>query len=219
MTETIKEPWGLSVLGAGSVRAEPQLVRVKLGVEVLEPAPGQAFHEAGSAVTRLREVLRRHGIPDSSVSGSRLRLSSEYGHANGARKFLGYLCQAQYVVETEALDDLQQLIVEAVGAGARSIDGVEFDVHDKPALRDEARRRAVAAARRKAEVYTEAAGVPWGRWCTSRTWTPSRTSSASTAGTAAVAALPRATSRRGWWRCPRAWCWASHWAAEVTAAR
>ncbi|WP_328882304.1 SIMPL domain-containing protein [Streptomyces sp. NBC_00299] len=162
MTETIKEPWGLSVLGAGSVRAEPQLVRVKLGVEVLEPAPGQAFHEAGSAVTRLREVLRRHGIPDSSVSGSRLRLSSEYGHANGARKFLGYLCQAQYVVETEALDDLQQLIVEAVGAGARSIDGVEFDVHDKPALRDEARRRAVAAARRKAEVYTEAAGVPLG---------------------------------------------------------
>ncbi|MEU8847605.1 SIMPL domain-containing protein [Streptomyces sp. NPDC048384] len=162
MTETIKEPWGLSVFGAGSVRAEPQLVRVKLGVEVLEPAPGQAFHEAGSAVTRLREVLRRHGIPDSSVSGSRLRLSSEYGHANGARKFLGYLCKAQYVVETEALDDLQQLIVEAVEAGARSIDGVEFDVHDKPALRDEARRRAVAAARRKAEVYTEAAGVPLG---------------------------------------------------------
>ncbi|TXS48097.1 DUF541 domain-containing protein [Streptomyces sp. uw30] len=162
MTETINEPWGLSVFGAGSVRAEPQLVRVKLGVEVLEPAPDRAFQEAGTAVTRLREVLRRHGIPDSSVSRSRLRLSSEYGHADGARKFLGYLCQAQYVVETEALDDLQQLIVEAVEAGARSIDSVEFDVHDKPALRDEARRRAVAAARRKAEVYTEAAGVPLG---------------------------------------------------------
>ena len=162
MTETINEPWGLSVFGAGSVRAEPQLVRVKLGVEVLEPAPEQAFHEAGAAVTRLREVLRAHGIPDASVSGSRLRLSSEYGHVNGVRKFVGYFCQAQYVIETEELDNLQQLMVDVVEAGARSIDSVEFDVHDKPALRDEARRRAVAAARRKAEVYAEAAGVQLG---------------------------------------------------------
>ncbi|MGV9453923.1 SIMPL domain-containing protein [Streptomyces sp. NPDC003635] len=162
MTQTINDPWGISVFGAGSVRAEPQLVRVKLGVEELEPEPEQAFHEAGAAVTRLREVLRAHGIPDASVSGSRLRLSSEYGHANGTRKFLGYLCQAQYVIETETLDNLQQLLVDVVEAGARSIDGVEFDVHDKPALRDEARRRAVAAARRKAEVYADAAGVHLG---------------------------------------------------------
>ncbi|MFE6283978.1 SIMPL domain-containing protein [Streptomyces sp. NPDC057877] len=162
MTETIKEPWGLSVFGAGSVRVEPQLVRVKLTVETLEPAPEQAFQEAGAAVARLREVLRGHGIPDASVSGSRLRLSSEYSGYGGEREFLGYLCKAQYVVESEALDGLQQLIVDAVAAGARGIDSVEFDVHDKPALRDEARRRAVAAARRKAQVYTEAAGVRLG---------------------------------------------------------
>lgn len=159
MTETIKEPWGLSVFGAGSVRVEPQLVRVKLTVDVLEPQPDKAFQEAGAAVARLREVLRGHRIPDASVSGSRLKLSSDYDGYGGERKFLGYRCRASYVIETEALDDLQQLIVDAVDAGAHQIDSVEFDVHDKPALRDEARRQAVAAARRKAEVYTEAAGV------------------------------------------------------------
>ncbi|GAA2520907.1 MULTISPECIES: SIMPL domain-containing protein [Streptomyces] len=162
MTETIKEPWGLSVFGAGSVRVEPQLVRVRLAVDVLEPGPDQAFQEAGAAATRLREVLRRHGIPDASVSGSRLKLSSEYDGYGGERTFRGYRCRAAYVVESGALDDLQQLIVEAVEAGAHAIDSVEFDVHDKPALRDEARRRAVAAARRKAEVYAEAAGVRLG---------------------------------------------------------
>ncbi|MBY8342804.1 SIMPL domain-containing protein [Streptomyces spinosirectus] len=159
MTETIKEPWGLSVFGAGSVRVEPQLARVKLTVDVLEPVPDKAFQEAGAAVARLREVLRGHGIPDASVSGSRLKLSSDYDGYGGDRKFLGYRCRASYVIETEALDGLQQLIVDAVDAGAHQIDSVEFDVHDKPALRDEARRRAVAAARRKAEVYTETAGV------------------------------------------------------------
>lgn len=162
MTEAINEPWGLSVFGAGSVRAEPQLVRVRLTVDVLEPSPDRAFQEAGAAVSRLRETLRRHGIPDASVSGSRLKLDSEYEGYGADRKFLGYRCRASYAVETEALDDLRQLIVDAVDAGAHHVDQVEFDVRDKPALRDEARRRAVAAARRKAEVYAEAAGVPLG---------------------------------------------------------
>ncbi|MDG9725449.1 MULTISPECIES: SIMPL domain-containing protein [unclassified Streptomyces] len=162
MTETIREPWGLSVFGAGSVRVEPQLVRVRLAVDVLEPAPDRAFQEAGAAVSRLRDVLRRHGVADASVSGSRLRLSSEYDGYGGERTFAGYRCQASYSVESGALDGLQQLIVDAVDAGAHRIDDVEFDVHDKPAMRDEARRRAVAAARRKAEVYTEAAGVRLG---------------------------------------------------------
>jgi uncharacterized protein YggE len=162
MTETIGRPWGISVFGAGSVRVEPQLVRVRLTVDVLKSTPEQAFQEAGAAVSRLRETLRRHGIPDTSVSGSRLKLASEYDGYGGDRTFLGYRCRASYAVETEALDDLQRLIVDAVDAGAHQIDEVEFDVHDKPALRDEARRRAVAAARRKAEVYTEAAGVSLG---------------------------------------------------------
>lgn len=39
---------------------------------------------------------------------------------------------------------------------------MRFEVDDKPAMRDEARRRAVAAARRKAEVYAEACGLRLG---------------------------------------------------------
>ncbi|WP_399883904.1 SIMPL domain-containing protein [Streptomyces sp. BBFR51] len=157
MTQAIEEPWGISVFGSGTVRAEPGLARVQPAVDVLEPSPDRAFQKAGEAVARLREVLRRHGVPDVSVSGSRLSLSSEYDGHGGERTLLGYRCQASYSVETEALDDLERLIVDVVDAGAHRIDSVEFDVRDRPALLDEARRRAVAAARRKAQVYAEAA--------------------------------------------------------------
>lgn len=162
MNQSIDKPWGLSVFGSGSVRLEPQLVRVRLTIDVLESSPDNAFRTAGTAVSRLREMLRGHEIPDASVSGSRLKLSSEYDGYGGGRKFLGYRCRASYVIETEAVDSLQQLIVDAVDAGANHVDEVVFDVRDKPAVRDEARRRAVAAARRKAEVYAQAAGVALG---------------------------------------------------------
>ncbi|MFJ8809046.1 SIMPL domain-containing protein [Streptomyces sp. NPDC102490] len=162
MTQAIEEPWGISVFGSGTVRAEPSLARVRPAVDVLEPSPELAFQRAGEAVARLREVLRRHGVPDASVSGSRLGLSSEYdGHGRG-RTLLGYRCQASYAVETEALDELERLVANVVEAGAHRIDGVEFDVRDRPGLLDEARRRAVAAARRKAEVYAEAADARLG---------------------------------------------------------
>ncbi|AXL93163.1 SIMPL domain-containing protein [Streptomyces sp. CB09001] len=150
------------MFGSGTVRAEPALARVRPAVDVLEPSPEQAFRRAGEAVVRLREVLRGHGVPDASVSGSRLGLSSEYDGHGGGRRLLGYRCQASYSVETGALDDLELLIADVVEAGAHRIDGVEFDVRDRPALLDEARRRAVAAARRKAQVYAEAADARLG---------------------------------------------------------
>ncbi|WP_338702447.1 SIMPL domain-containing protein [Streptomyces sp. Q6] len=162
MTE-IKEPWGLSVFGTGSVSAEPRVAHLKLAVDHLSPTPREAFAQAGAAVSRLRTVLREHGVPDSEVSGSRLSLASEFKGYGGERTFLGYRCEATYTVRTEQLDRLQDLIQDAVEAGANRVDEVRFDVLGKPTMRDEARRRAVAAARRKAEVYAEACGVRLGR--------------------------------------------------------
>ncbi|MFG2338290.1 SIMPL domain-containing protein [Streptomyces yangpuensis] len=158
----IREPWGLSVLGAGSVSAEPSLAFVDLAVDLVAPTPKVAFAEAGAAVARLRETLREHGIPDADVSGSRLRLTSQYSGYGAERTFLGYSCEAKYTVQTEALDRLELLIEDAVTAGANRVDDVRFEVRDKPAMRDEARARAVEAARRKAEVYAEACGIELG---------------------------------------------------------
>ena len=49
-----------------------------------------------------------------------------------------------------------------VGAGANEIGGINFVVSQASKLLDEARERAVADARRKAEIYAKAAGVTLG---------------------------------------------------------
>lgn len=65
-------------------------------------------------------------------------------------------------MESGDLDDVQQLLVDLVAAGANEIEGVDFDVTGKADLRAEARRQAVAAARNKARLYAEAAGARLG---------------------------------------------------------
>jgi uncharacterized protein YggE len=85
-----------------------------------------------------------------------------WAYANGTRTFVGYQCQAAFAVESTDLDSVQPLLVDLVASGANEIEGVDFDVLAKRELRAEARRKAVSAARAKAELYAEAAGVRLG---------------------------------------------------------
>jgi uncharacterized protein YggE len=130
-------------------------------VSRLQQTPAQAFAATSEAVGEVRRILREHRVPDGSVQRSQLKLASAWSYGT-ERKFLGYQCQASFVVESRELEGVQQLLVDVVAAGANEIQSVSFDVIDKPALRASARREAVAAARRKAQIYAEAAEVRLG---------------------------------------------------------
>jgi uncharacterized protein len=160
--QMVERPWGVAAYGAASVKAAPDMVRVRFKVIRLEPSPSRAFQAASAAVHAVRGALRAHQVPDSAVERSRLDLRSAWSGFGPDRKFLGYQCQASFALQSGNLDDVQQLLVDLVGAGANEIEAVEFDVTAKPELRAQARRQAVAAARNKDELYAEAAGVRLG---------------------------------------------------------
>jgi uncharacterized protein len=158
----VEQPWGVASYGAASVKANPDLARIRFRVTRLQPTPSQAFAMAGDSVRSVRETLRRHDIPDAAVERSRIGLAGAWSGYFPDRTFLGHQCQASFSVESRDLDRLEQLIIDLVAAGANEIDGVDFDVTAKKELRAEARKQAVAAARAKAQLYAEAAGVGLG---------------------------------------------------------
>jgi uncharacterized protein YggE len=157
--QMIEQPWGIAAYGAASVKAMPDLVRVRFKVVRVEQTPPEAFAAASGVVRAARQVLREHEVPDAAVERSRLDLKSSWDGYGSDRKFLGYQCQAAFSVESYDLDGTETLLVDLVAAGANEIEAVDFDVTTKGDLRAQARREAVAAARRKAELYAEAAGV------------------------------------------------------------
>jgi uncharacterized protein YggE len=160
--QLIERAWGITAYGAASVKAKPDLMRVSFKVTRVQQKPSDAFAQANDAATAVRQTLRAHQIADAGVERSRLDLKSLWSGYGTDRTFLGYGCSASFVVESAALDDVQSLLVDVVAAGANEIDSVDFDVRAKPELRAEARRQAVQAARRKAELYAEAADVRLG---------------------------------------------------------
>jgi uncharacterized protein YggE len=160
-TQSIENPWGISVFGAASVDVPPDLVRIRVAVKQTRQTPSESFEVCRGGVNQVREVLRGHGVPDAAVSTSQLMLRTAYTFGS-ERTFLGHECTASFVIELRALERMEAVLVDVVEAGANHVDSVEFDVTAKQELRARARRAAVAAAREKAELYAEAAGARLG---------------------------------------------------------
>lgn len=160
--QMLQSPWGISVYATASVKAAPDLVRIRFKVSRSEMDATEAFTLVNDDVRAVREVLRRHGVADSAVDRSQLKLETDWRWENDERRFVGYQCSAAFTIESRRLDDVQQLLIELISAGGKQIEEVVFDVVAKPQLRANAREKAVEAARAKAELYASAAGVALG---------------------------------------------------------
>ena len=162
MTATITQPWGVSAYGSAEAAAEPDVAYATLGAERTENDAATAFAATRALVDAIRAALVGAGVDDSRVHSSRLTLATDYEGYGAERRFLGYRCEAVFSVEITDLDRLEAALVAATEAGANRVDAVNFGVRDRASLEAVARREAVAAARRRAELYAEAAGVRLG---------------------------------------------------------
>src|SRR5262245_59831420 len=124
--QMVERPWGISAFGSASVKAVPDLVRIRFKIVRLEQTPAAGLEVARAAVRAVRGALREHGVGDAGVEGSRLDLKTATEYVDNSRKFVGYQCQAAFAVESRALDDVEPLLVAVVAAGANEIEGVDF---------------------------------------------------------------------------------------------
>lgn len=155
------EPYGISVFGSALTSAEPDKVVFSFSASSLKPRPQEAFAEAQNIAAMLRQFLQKTG--GAEFGASRLSLNEKHSYSKGEETFQGYLAKVVFRVVLRDLDRFEALITGLVDAGATEIAGVEFQSSNLVELRAEARRRAVAAARAKAENYCLAAGVGLGK--------------------------------------------------------
>ena len=97
------------------------------------------------------------------VGTSRVNISQSFRLVNGERKFIGYTAKIAFHVLLRQLDKMEDVLSGIIDAGVNEIASVDFQTTRLKELRAEARRRAVDAAREKAENYCGAAGVNLGK--------------------------------------------------------
>jgi uncharacterized protein YggE len=160
-----ESPPELAVSGSGRVSAAPDTAEVSVGA-VTEAATAAEALEANNAVLlRVMRALKQAQIAEKDVQTEAFEVSPRYKHHPEGRRapeIDGYVVSNRLRVTVRALERLGSVLDTLVSEGANQVQGVAFSVAEPGALLDEARRRAVADARRKAAVLAEAAGVRLG---------------------------------------------------------
>ncbi|MEM8751598.1 MAG: SIMPL domain-containing protein [Pseudomonadota bacterium] len=156
----------LTILGQGEAAATPDLATIRIGVETRAETADAAMEENAATAAKLSAAAREAGIADRDIQTSGLTLYPVYENRrpNEAEppKIVGYQAGVELALRLRDLDKVGEALGALVEAGANQMRGIAFAIEDDEALRDEARRAAIADARRKAELYAEAAGVALG---------------------------------------------------------
>lgn len=163
-------PGLISIEGVGEVVARPDTAIVTSGVTSQGATAREALTANTTDMAKLIETLKAAGIADRDIQTSGFSVSPNYVYSNEVDqngyskppRVNGYIVSNSVTIRVRDLTTLGTILDQSVTVGANTINGVSFSVADPANLYIEARKKAFADARAKAELYAEAAGVELG---------------------------------------------------------
>lgn len=157
----------ITVTGTGQVSAAPDLAEIAVGVVTEAARATDAVKANAAAMQKVFAALDAAGIERKHVQTSRFDVSPVYANGEPQRRapptITGYRAANQVQVEVPGVDKVGAVIDALVGAGANDLGRISFGLAEPDPLLDAARSKAIADARRKAELYAREAGVALGR--------------------------------------------------------
>ena len=156
----------ITVTGEGIVAAVPDLAYVNLGVSQQAETAGAAMDAMSVSMTAVMDRLAIAGIAAVDIQTGQLTLDPAYDNSSydssGGYKITGYVATTMVQVRVRDLTVVGTVLDAVVQDGANRLAGVSFDLADRGPAMDEARRRAVADAQARANLFATASGVSLG---------------------------------------------------------
>jgi hypothetical protein len=164
-TGLTEERLTLSVTGYGQASGTPDLANAQLGVSIVDADIGQAINEANATIERITDAVVAQGVSSNDVLTSNYSVWSEdvydpqTGLPTGETRYRVDINLAVTVRDVHRLGDL---ITVGLDAGATNISGINFTIDDTAALEAEARSKAIADVRDRAEKLAQGLGMTLG---------------------------------------------------------
>jgi uncharacterized protein len=160
-----ERPAMISVSGEATVSVPPDMAEIDGGFTSEAKTAREASDTNNAAMGKVLLALKAAGIEAKDIQTSRLSLHPQTQSAPNRTSpptIVGYRADNHVTIRLRDVTKAASVIDMLVGAGANDIGGITFMVSAASKLLDEARERAFADARRKAEIYAKAAGVTLG---------------------------------------------------------
>lgn len=158
-------PRTITVVGEGKVTIKPDVARTQIGVEVVKPTVQEASSEAQNVMQAVLDALKAAGVAgkDIQTSGYNIWVERRPPAEGKTQDEVLYHVTNQVQVVIRNLDSVGEVLDATIDAGANNIFGVTFGLDDTTKVKSEARAKAIADGRAKAEELATLNGVKLGQ--------------------------------------------------------
>jgi uncharacterized protein YggE len=182
----------ITVVGRGEAMGKPDIARTSLGIEASAATVEEAMNQANAQMTAIMDAVKKLGIADKDIRTANFSIQVERpfippqpmpmpepmpGPARGNKGAAGppppaaappalppatYRVSNQVEITIRDVGKASRVLQTAVNAGANSVWSVSFGIDDTKPLEADARDKAVADARARAEALAKLAGLKLG---------------------------------------------------------
>lgn len=153
-----------------STRLRPDRATIRLSVALERPTMAEAAAETGKKTQALLDALRGLSIQREAISTDGLNLAPVWVEQVDPatrrltrRDFKGYRATTRIKATLQDVERAGEVASRLIASGADAIDSVDFAISDAEKYLDALRPRAVANARKRANLYASGGGLKLGR--------------------------------------------------------
>lgn len=146
----------VTVSATAEARRAPDIATLTTGVVTQATDARTAMRPNAQRMQAVVGAIHAAGIATKDVQTSGVSLNPDYHYAaDRAPRIKGYAASNTVAVTVRDIARLGTILDALVAVGANEVHGPMFDIADKDALLDEARGKALAKARARAEQYAK----------------------------------------------------------------
>jgi len=156
----------LDVVATGEVSRVPDVARISAGVVTAAPTASAALEQNARQMESVRAALKRAGIADRDIQTSSINLFPDYRQdqtGTAPPQIVGYRASNDVSVRFRDIRNAGKILDALVAQGANQINGPALSIDQPEAALDEARTKALDAARKRADLYARALGKRVGK--------------------------------------------------------
>lgn len=150
----------VDISATGTVSRVPDLAIISAGVVTRSATATGAIADNAARMERVRAALRRAGIEDRDIQTSSINLNPDYRYQEGQPPVLtGYNASNNVSIKFRDIRRSGQVLDALVAQGANQINGPSLTIDKPEAAYDEARGKAIAVGRARADLYARNLGM------------------------------------------------------------
>ncbi len=150
----------LDITATGEVTRVPDVAIISAGVVSRAATASAAMQDAANRMDRVLAAPKRAGVESRDIQTSSVNLNPEYRYPeNKSPELTGYTASNTVTVRFRDIRNSGKILDALVSEGANQINGPNLTIDKPEAALDEARAKAVAEGRARAELYARSLGL------------------------------------------------------------